>query len=88
MINLFPCQNTLTLCLFNIHIASVQSSISQASILLDQNVGRKLHKSKPLGQISIAVVSIQPKTTIMRNRRGNSDLHHQVKMRSWENERQ
>lgn len=88
MINLFPYQNTLTLCLCSIHIASVQSSISQARILLDRNVGRKFHKSKPLRQISIALVSIQSATTIMRNRRGNSDLHHQVKMRSWGNERQ
>lgn len=35
-------------------------------------MGRKFHKSKPLGQISIALVSVQSKTTIMRNRRGNS----------------
>ena len=88
MINLFPCQNTLTLCLFSIHIASVQSSISQAKILMSQKMGRKFHKSKPLGQISVALVSIQSKIPIMRNGTSKSDLHHQVKMRSWENERQ
>lgn len=71
----------ITLCLFSIHSASVQNSISQTIILLNQNVqGDSTRATLTM----VAFAFIHSKTTIMRNRRGNSDLHHQVKMRSWE----
>lgn len=67
------------LCLFSIDTASVQSSISQPRILFwEGNVGMKFHKTRPLGQLSVPLVFIQTETTI-RSRRGNSDLHRQIK---------
>lgn len=49
---------------------------------------KEIPQEQHLGWISVALVFIQSKTTIMRYRKGNSDLHHQVIMRSWEKERQ
>lgn len=65
--------------MFSTDIASVQSGISQARILLYQNVGRKFHKSRVLGKNSIALVSIQTWTNTKWNRRGNKDFRYQVK---------
>lgn len=49
---------------------------------------KKIPQEQPLGWIPSALVFIDSQTTVMRDRRGNSDLHHQVKMRSWGKERQ
>lgn len=81
----FPCQNTFTLCLFSIHSASVPNSISQTIILLDQNVqGNSTRATFRMDFCCSCFHSF----IIMRNRRGNSVLHRQVKMWSWEKERQ
>lgn len=45
-------------------------------------MGKEIPQEQHLGWISVALVFIQSKTTVMRNRKGNSDLPHPVKMRN------
>lgn len=79
----FPCQNTL-LCVCLAFILLLFRTAFPKLLSYWIKMYKEIPQEQPSQWISVAFAFIRSKTTIMRNRRGNSDLHHQVKMRSWE----